>query len=123
LDCATDLADRLYSALLAKAGDMANDIITEIDDEQVHGLTLNQAAEKMRGLVNTKIKLTIMRKAEDKPIDVTIVHDVIRVKSVRFHNETTSATSVFHIALEIGRSNQDTVEAGSTLDCATRLAM
>src|SRR6202522_526791 len=71
----------------AKAGVMANDIITKLDDEQVQGLTLNQAVEKMRGPVNTKIKLTIMRKGSDKPIDVTIVRDVIRVKSVRSHNE------------------------------------
>ena len=71
----------------AKAGVMANDIITKLDDEQVHGLTLNQAVEKMRGPVNTKIKLTIMRKDANKPIEVTIVRDVIRVKSVRSHNE------------------------------------
>jgi carboxyl-terminal processing protease len=71
----------------AKAGVMANDIITKLDDEQVHGLTLDQAVEKMRGAVNTKIKLTIMRKGSDKAIDVTIVRDVIRVKSVRSHNE------------------------------------
>ena len=50
-------------------------------------LTLNQAVEKMRGPVNTKIKLTIMRKGQDKPIEVTIVRDVIRVKSVRSHAE------------------------------------
>jgi carboxyl-terminal processing protease len=71
----------------AKAGVMANDIITQLDDEAVQGLTLNQAVDKMRGPVNTKIKLTIMRKGADKPIDVTIVRDVIRVKSVRSHNE------------------------------------
>src|ERR1043165_3447397 len=46
----------------SKAGVMANDIITKLDEEQVQGLTLNQAVEKMRGPVNTKIKLTIMRK-------------------------------------------------------------
>ena len=71
----------------AKAGVMANDIITKLDDEQVQGLTLNQAVDKMRGPVNTKIKLTIMRKGADKPIEVTIVRDVIRVKSVRSHSE------------------------------------
>jgi carboxyl-terminal processing protease len=53
----------------------------------VHGLTLNQAVEKMRGPVYTRIKLTIMRKGQDKPIDVTIIRDLIRVKSVRSHNE------------------------------------
>jgi carboxyl-terminal processing protease len=71
----------------AKAGLMANDIITYLDDEQVYGLTLNQAIEKMRGPVNAKIKLTIMRKGQEKPIDVTIVRDVIRVKSVRWRDE------------------------------------
>jgi carboxyl-terminal processing protease len=71
----------------AKAGVMANDIITQLDDEAVQGLTLNQAVDKMRGPVNSKIKLTIMRKGADKPIDVTIVRDVIRVKSVRSHAE------------------------------------
>ena len=39
----------------AQAGIMANDIITHLDDEPVQGLTLNQAVEKMRGPVNTKI--------------------------------------------------------------------
>ena len=67
----------------AKAGVMANDIITRLDDEQVQGLTLNQAVEKMRGPVNTKIKLTITRKGQDKPIEVSITRDIIRVRSVR----------------------------------------
>ena len=67
----------------AKAGILANDIITKLDGEQVQGLTLNQAVEKMRGPVNTKIKLTIMRKGADKPLEVTITRDIIRVRSVR----------------------------------------
>ena len=62
----------------ANAGVMANDIITKLDNEQMRGLTLNQAVEKMRGPVNTKIKLTIMRKGQDKPIEVTIVRDGTR---------------------------------------------
>ena len=67
----------------AKAGIMANDIITHLDDEPVQGLTLNQAVEKMRGPVNTKIKLKIMRKGQDKPVEVSITRDIIRVRSVR----------------------------------------
>jgi carboxyl-terminal processing protease len=67
----------------AKAGIMANDIITHLDDEPVQGLTLNQAVEKMRGPVNTQIRLKIMRKGADKPIEVSITRDVIRVRSVR----------------------------------------
>jgi carboxyl-terminal processing protease len=67
----------------AKAGVMANDIISHLDDEPVQGLTLNQAVEKMRGPVNTRIKLKIIRKGSDKPVDITITRDVIRVRSVR----------------------------------------
>jgi len=66
-----------------KAGVMAGDIITHLDDEPVQGLTLNQAVEKMRGPVNTKIRLKIMRKGQDKATEVTIVRDIIRVRSVR----------------------------------------
>src|SRR5476651_687972 len=71
----------------SKAGVQANDIITKLDDEQVQGLTLNQAVEKMRGPVNTKIKLTIMRKGQDKPIEVSLTRDVIRVRAVRSRPE------------------------------------
>src|ERR671937_1121618 len=67
----------------AKAGVMANDIITHLDDEPVQGLTLNQAVEKMRGPENSKIKLKIMRKGQDKPIEISITRARIQVRSVR----------------------------------------
>ncbi|NIK48964.1 carboxyl-terminal processing protease [Variibacter gotjawalensis] len=67
----------------AKAGVMANDVITHLDDEQIQGLTLNQAVEKMRGPVNTKIRLKVMRKGQDKPVEIVITRDVIRVRAVR----------------------------------------
>jgi len=72
----------------SKAGIMANDIITQLDDEAVQGLTLNQAVEKMRGPVNTKIRLKIVRKGQDNPIEVTLVRDNIRVRSVRARVES-----------------------------------
>src|SRR5258705_4286843 len=71
----------------SKAGVMANDIITKTDEKQVQGLTLNQAVQNMRGPVNTKIKLTIMRKGKDKPIEVSITRDIIRVRAVRSRPE------------------------------------
>ena len=67
----------------AKAGVMANDIITHLDGEAVLGLTLDQAVDKMRGPVNTSVKLRIVRDATDKPIEVSITRDIIRVRSVR----------------------------------------
>ena len=67
----------------AKAGIRANDLITHIDGEAVRGMTLDRAIEKMRGPVNTKIKLRIMRKGVNKPIDVSLKRAIIRVSSVR----------------------------------------
>ena len=71
----------------AKAGIQANDIITHLDDEAVQGLTLNQAVEKMRGPVNTKIKLRVMRKGQDKPVEISITRDIIRVRAVRSNQQ------------------------------------
>jgi hypothetical protein len=61
----------------AKAGIMANDVITHVDDEPLQGL--NQAIEKMRGPVNTKVRLKIVRKGLENPIEVSIVRALIRL--------------------------------------------
>ncbi len=66
-----------------KAGIQANDLITHLDNEQIVGLTLEQAVEKMRGPVNTPITLTVVRKGRDDPFDVKITRDVIRINAVR----------------------------------------
>ncbi|MEM7776804.1 MAG: S41 family peptidase [Pseudomonadota bacterium] len=67
----------------ARAGVLANDLITHLDDEQIVGLTLQQAVEKMRGRVNTPIKLTIVRKGRSEPFDIKIVRAVIRINPVK----------------------------------------
>ncbi|WP_428031900.1 S41 family peptidase [Ancylobacter sp.] len=67
----------------AKAGVQAGDLIAKLDGDEVKGMTLNQAVEKMRGAVNTPIKLTIVRKGADKPIELSITRDIINIKSVR----------------------------------------
>ena len=71
----------------AKAGLLANDLITQIDGEQIAGLTLEQAVEKMRGPVNTPITLTIVRKGVDNPFDVKVVRDIVHINPVKAHNE------------------------------------
>ncbi len=69
-----------------KAGLMSNDLITHLDGEQVQGLTLNEAVDKMRGKVNTPITLTIQREGKE-PFDVKLLRDVIRVRSVKYNLE------------------------------------
>jgi carboxyl-terminal processing protease len=67
----------------AKAGVLAGDYISEIDGQSVRGLKLEDAVEKMRGAINTPIKLTLIRKGADKPIELTVVRDVVAVQAVK----------------------------------------
>ncbi len=67
----------------AKAGILAGDFITHLDDEPVLGLTLAEAVEKMRGLVDTDLKLTIRRAGEKEPMVLTLTRAIITVQSVR----------------------------------------
>ena len=71
----------------SKAGLQTNDLITHLDGEQIVGLTLEQAVEKMRGPVNTPILLTVIRKGKDDPIDIKIVRDVIRINAIKARQE------------------------------------
>lgn len=68
-----------------RAGIKAGDLITHLDGEHVQGLTLSQAVERMRGPVNSDIKLSIRRGSES--FDVTITRDKIRIRSVRSRTE------------------------------------
>jgi carboxyl-terminal processing protease len=67
----------------AKAGILSGDLIAGIDDAAVQGLTLEQAVAKMKGPINTKTRLKILRKGAEQPIEVSIVREVIRVRPVR----------------------------------------
>ena len=56
----------------AKAGLMTGDLITQIDDEAIQGLTLEQAVRKMKGPAKSKIRLKIIRKGSEKPVDIAL---------------------------------------------------
>ncbi|MBM3547178.1 MAG: PDZ domain-containing protein [Alphaproteobacteria bacterium] len=66
----------------ARAGLKPNDFITHLNGEQIQGLTLNEAVEKMRGPVGSAITLTIRREGREA-FDVSIKRDVVRIQSVR----------------------------------------
>ncbi|MGN6143661.1 MAG: S41 family peptidase [Mesorhizobium sp.] len=71
----------------AKAGVLAGDYIAKIDGVEVNGMTLNDAVDKMRGKVGEPIKLTILRQGADKPIELSVVRDIIKVKAVKYRVE------------------------------------
>jgi len=71
----------------AKAGILSGDIITAIDGEPTQGMTLDQAVDKMRGAINSAVKLRIERGPAKEIKEFAIVRELITVQSVRSHVE------------------------------------
>lgn len=70
-----------------KAGIKAGDYVSHIDEEQVMGLSLSEAVEKMRGKVDTTVKLSILREGVTEPLEISITRAIIRIKSARGNAE------------------------------------
>jgi carboxyl-terminal processing protease len=66
-----------------RAGLKPGDLIIKIDDTPVKGMTLNDAVKKMRGKPKTQIRLTVVRKSEQRSFDVTLTREKIKVQSVK----------------------------------------
>ncbi|MEO7601522.1 MAG: S41 family peptidase [Gammaproteobacteria bacterium] len=66
-----------------RGGVQAGDLIIRLDDTPMQGVALNEAVNMMRGKVGTNITLTILRKGEEKPLQITLTRAVIKVKSVK----------------------------------------
>jgi carboxyl-terminal processing protease len=67
----------------SKAGVKAGDIITALDGKTVQGLSLQDAVDKMRGAPNSKITLTIKREGVEKPVEVSMLREIIRIQVVK----------------------------------------
>ena len=66
-----------------RAGMQSGDLISRIDEEDVMGMTLSDAVDKMRGIVGTEIVLEVLREGEPEPLQIRIIRDVIKINAVR----------------------------------------
>jgi len=71
----------------AKAGILTNDLIVEIDGVPVQGLTLDDAVAKMRGLIGTTTKITVVREGVTDPLEFELTRAVIAMRAVRWSME------------------------------------
>jgi len=71
----------------ARAGVKPGDIITALDGKTLLGMTLNEAVEKMRGPPNSKIVLTLKRQNVDRPIEVSLIREIIHIQVVKSRME------------------------------------
>ena len=69
-----------------KAGVKAGEKIVEIDGESTKGLSLVEAAQKMRGKRGSKVKLAIFRDGFKEPQNFEITRGVVKLKSVKYTN-------------------------------------
>jgi carboxyl-terminal processing protease len=67
----------------SRAGIKPGDLILALDGKSVQGLTLNDAVDRMRGPSGSRITLQIKRDGVDKPIEVTMTREVIKIEVVK----------------------------------------
>lgn len=90
----------------ARAGMKAGDYITHLDDDLIYGGSLNDAVDKMRGKAGTKIKLTVVRQGEPKPMEFTLTREVVVIRPVKW--ETRGQVGMIRIATFNSRTGEDT---------------
>ena len=66
-----------------KAGLLAGDLILEIDGESTQDMTLMDAVKRIRGEKGTTVKLLILHKDSNKPVEVPIVRGTIPIVNVK----------------------------------------
>ena len=68
----------------SRAGIHAGDKILKINEESTKGLSLMECVKRLRGPKGTKVTITIIREGFTETHDITIVRDIIKIKSVKF---------------------------------------
>lgn len=100
-----------------KAGIKPGDYITAIDGQQVMGMTLDEAVNKMRGKLGTKVKLTI-RRPNEKPFDVTLKRDEIKIQSVK---DDIKSDDVIYVRISSFNEEVDEIVAKSVAKAQKKL--
>ena len=100
-----------------RAGIKAGDYITHINGELMYGYNLDEAVEKMRGKPGSPIKLTLVRKGRDKPFDVTLVREEIKVHPVKW--EVKEGVGYININQFAAGTGEATEAAITAIDKAT----
>lgn len=101
----------------SKAGLKPGDYITNIDGEAVMGMTLNDAVDKMRGKIGSKVKLTI-RRINEKPLEVTLKREEIKIQSVK---NSIKADDVVYIRISSFSEDVDMMTAKAIKDAKKKL--
>jgi carboxyl-terminal processing protease len=90
-----------------RAGIQGGDRIIKIDDVTTEGLSLDDAMKKMRGEKGTKVELQCYREGREKPIDFTIIRDIIQIKSVPYAGMLSNGVGYIRLSNFSERSREE----------------
>ena len=99
-----------------RAGIKSGDFITHIDGKLIFGQSLDEAITGMRGKPGTKVSLTIVRPGRDKPLDVTMMREIIVQKPVKW--EVKNGVGIININTFSANTGADTRAAFVAIDKA-----
>jgi len=100
-----------------RAGIKAGDIITALDGKTVLGLSLNDAVDHMRGAPNSRIVLTIKREGSDKPLEIGVIREIIKIQVVKSRME---AGDIGYVRLSQFTEKADAGVRGAVKDLKTK---
>ncbi len=67
-----------------KAGMKPGDLIIAINDELVANLGYAKSIKNMRGKAGTKVHITAIREGESKPLEIDLIREIVKMKSVKY---------------------------------------
>lgn len=66
-----------------KAGVLPEDRIVKVDGKNIHGISIEDAVEKLRGAPGSKVTVSIMREGAKEPVDYTMAREIIKIETIR----------------------------------------
>jgi len=95
-----------------RAGIKAGDLIVKLGDQPVQGMGLADAVKLMRGKPGSELLLTVVRDGEDKPLEIIVVRDIIRVASVkqRMLDDSIGYLRITQFQVNTGKDLQSAIE-------------
>ncbi|MBD0254773.1 MAG: S41 family peptidase [Cytophagales bacterium] len=82
----------------AKAGLRVSDEILRIDDIDVKNKSYHDVNKLLRGQANTPVKLTVKRYGQDKPIDISVVRENIKIDNVPYYGMVSGEVGYIHLS-------------------------
>ncbi|MBO4956537.1 MAG: S41 family peptidase [Rickettsiales bacterium] len=98
----------------ARAGILSGDYISEIDGTDTFDMSLTDAVDKMRGKVGEKVKIVVLRKGENKPLEFSLKREIIKIDAVKGSIKNNNIIYL-RITNFIETTQQDTINMFNTL--------